>query len=413
MNVNTHMLALGWLPLTDAARKDGFHPTYRRLDRNGHEVMDKQGFLCPELHWRQGRGTGDSMLEGAYALELLRASAEAATTTNHSSCQSKWSFPCNWSPEHLLRRIPSFADVSESWFKGSPSAIALTSPALPRNRARNEWLAALPQLLPLPLRPRLDMLMRNPTRLLRAGYQMLCQEWTIHGQFRRQTGEALAVIGLGALGIFPRVRCAVCYRLAMPATTRCARHSQTQNVRVDDDGSKVHAQISANARLAKRVVTTLGWSRTEFVTAFGNDGYIEEKAIAGLLWGIHVGDGGHTLQYLKEGLSAGHFPRVRELLPSNFCELDDIHACAALRRHVDPGEWVVSDWYTRIGAAEEWLETARELSPGRVHMKPSDQNVERIANARFLLQTGLSKKGIAAQLGISQSHLSHLLRRLP
>jgi len=198
----------------------------------------------------------------------------------------------------------------------------------------------------------------------------------------------------------------------MPASTRCARHSQTQSIRVDDDGPKVHAQISSEARLAKRVVTKLGWSRAEFVSAFGQDGSVEEKTIAGLLWGLRVGDGGHTLQHLKEGLSNNHFPRVQALLLSNFCGLNDTRACTALRRYVDPREWVLSYWYTRVGAAEAWLEAAESLSPGRVHMKPSVQNLERVANARSLLQQGLSKKDIAAQLGISQSHLSHLLRRL-
>lgn len=410
MNIN--MLPLGWLPLTEAARRDGFHPVHRRLERDGHEIIDELGFLCPELHWRHGRGKGDAMLEGSYVLELIRASAEAASLVNHSPPKDKWRDSCGWSPERLVRQIPSFGDIGESWVKQDPSAIALTQSNRPRCRTRSEWLAMLPQFLPLPLRPRLTILMRDPARLLRTGYQMLCREWTAHGQGRPQTGEALAVIGLGALGLFPRVRCAVCYRLAMPASTRCARHSQTQSIRVDEDGPKVHAQISSEARLAKRVVTRLGWSRTEFVTTFGHDGYVEEKTIAGLLWGLHFGDGGHTLQHLKEGLSTGHFPRVRKLLPSNFCELDDARTCATLRRYIDPGEWVVSYWYTRIGSAEAWLEAAEGLSPGRAHMKPSDQNLERVAIARALLQQGLPKKDIAIQLGISQSHLSHLLRRL-
>ncbi len=402
------MLPLGWLPLTEAARKDGFHPVHRRLEHDGYEIIDEYGFLCPELHWRQGRGRGEATLEGAFALELIRTSAEAAALVNHSPRRDS----SGWSPQSFVRQVPSFEEVGESWVRRDPAAITLTSPMLPRSGTRGEWLATLPQLLPLPLQPRLTILMRNPALLLRAGYQMLCQEWTVHGQGRPQTGEALAVVGLGALGLFPRVRCVVCYRLAMPASTRCARHSQTQSIRVDEDGPRVHAQISSEARLAKRVIAKLGWSPTELVTACGQDGHVEEKTIAGLLWGLHVGEGGHTLQHLRDGLSAGHFPRVQALLPSNFFGLDDARASAALRGHVDPGEWVPSYWYTRVGAAEAWLEAAEAESPGRAHMKPSDQNLERVTNARALLQKGLSKKDIATQLGISQSHLSHLLRRL-
>jgi len=411
MNINTqlHMSPLGWLPLIEAARRDGFHPSHRRLKRDGHEIIDKWGYLTQDIHWRQGRGNAEPALEAAYTLELLRASAETAMC--HASHQDKSRHACAWSAERIARQIPDFGTVGQAWISRAPSAINLSSSTLPTSGTRSEWLATLPLLLPLQHRSRVDFLMRDPARLLRVGYQMLCREWAAHGQSRHQTAEALAIIGLGARGIFPRVRCAVCYRLAMPATTRCARHSQTQRIRADDGIPKVHAQISSEARLAKRVIAKLGWAPNDLLTDFGYDGFVEEKTIGGLLWGLHVGDGGYTLQRLRDGLSAGHFPRVRALLPSNFCELDDARACASLRRHIDPGEWVVSYWFTRIGAAEAWLEAAEALSPGREHMKPTDQNRERVAKARALLQQGMSKKDIASQLGISQSHLSHLLRR--
>lgn len=411
MNTNTQrpFLPLGWLPLTEAVRRDGFHPAHRRLEHDGHKTIDKWGYLTPDIHWRQGRGNAEPALEAAYTLELLKASAEAAMS--HASHQDRSRHACEWPPERIAQEIPDFDAVAQAWMCNAPSAINLSSPTLPASGTRSEWLATLPLLLPLQHRPRVDFLMRDPARLLRVGYQMLCREWAVHGQSRHQTAEALSIINLGARGLFPRVRCAVCYRLAMPATTRCARHSQTQCIRFDDGAPKVHAQISSEARLAKRVMAKLGWARNDLLTDRGFDGFIEEKTVAGLLWGLRVGDGGHTLQHLRDGLGAGHFPQVRALLPSNFCELDDARACASLRRHIDPGEWVVSYWYTRVGAAEAWLKAAETLSPGREHMKPTARNLERVAKARTLLQQGMSKKNIAGQLGISQSHLSHLLRR--
>lgn len=411
MNINTqhHLLPLGWLPLTETARRDGFHLAHRRLERDGHKTIDKWGYLTPDIHWQQGRGNAEPALEAAYTLELLKISAE--TAMSHASHQDRSRHACEWPPERINNQIPDFGTVAQAWISRAPSAINLSSPTLPTSGTRSEWLATLPLLLPLQHRPRVDFLMRDPARLLRVGYQMLCREWAAHGQTRHKTAEALAIIALGARGIFPRVRCAVCYRLAMPATTRCARHSQTQSIRVEDGIPKVHAQISSEARLAKRVMAKLGWARNDLLTDRGYDGCIEEKTVAGLLWELRVGDGGHTLQHLRDGLIGGHFPRIQALLPSNFCELDDARACASLRRHIDPGEWVVSYWFTRVGAAEAWLEAAEALSPGREHMKPTDQNRERVAKARALLQQGMSKKDIASHLGISQSHLSHLLRR--
>lgn len=409
MNINTHshMPPLGWLPLSEAARKNGFHPVHRRLVRDGHDSIDKWGYLNPDIQWRQGRGKAERALESAYTLELLRSSAETALC--HAAPYDTPRYSCESSPERLLSQIPDFESIAQAWKCRNPSAINLISPTLPIcSGTRSEWLATLPQLIPLQYQSRLDFLMRDPALLLRVGYQMLCREWAAHGQNRHQTAEALAIIGLGALGLFPRVRCLVCYRLAMPGTTRCALHSQTQSTRVHP---KIHAHISSESRLAKRVMAKLGWARNDFSMGIGYDGFNEEKTIAGLLWGLHVGNGGYTLQQLKEGFDAGYFPRVRALLPINFCKLDEVRACAYLRKFIDPGEWVVSYWYSRIGAAEAWLNAAETLSSVPSHMKPTDQNRERVAKARAMLQQGISKMDIASQLGISQSHLSHLLSR--
>lgn len=346
------------------------------------------------------------MLEGVYALELIAASAQEASLNNRASRHS-----CEWSPERLAQWIPSVQDAAEARIKGDPSAIAFTSPRVPKGGTRSEWLASLAQVLPLQYRPRLGSLTRDPARLLRAGYQILCREWAAHGQGRQQTGEALSIIGLGALGLFPRVRCVVCYRLAMPATNRCAQHSQTKSVRFDASGPNLHSQISSDARLAKCAMEHLGWAPNDYLTDRGYDGLAEEKTIVGLLWGLHTGDGGYDLRHLRDGLNSGHFPRVRALLPNNFCELNDARVCASLRQHIDPAEWVVPYWYTRVCAAEAWLKAAEALSPGRRHMKVADHNRQRVANANALLMQGMSKKDISVQLGISQSHLSHLLRR--
>ena len=155
----------------------------------------------------------------------------------------------------------------------------------------------------------------------------------------------------------------------------------------------------------------LRWGRTDFVTDRGEDPYIEEKTVAGILWSLNVDDGPFNLQGLRNGLTAGHFPHVRALLPRNFVELNDAHAYAILRRVIDPNEWVVSCWYTRVTAAEAWLKVATRLAPGRRHMQPTERNRERVDLARTLIQQGLSKKEIASRLGVSASHLSHLLRR--
>ena len=406
MHISTHdhLAALGWLPLTKADRADGFLPVYRRLRKAGRATVDEWGYLTPDLYWRHGRGRGEQALECYYALGLIQASAVSASRDTSRLATER-------SPEFFTRLVPDMNAVADAWTRRSDSAIALSSPTLQATRTRGDWLTILPSLLPAQLLPRLGSLMRDPVALTRVGYSMLCREWEDHGQCRHQTAEALSVIGLGALGLFPRVRCAVCYRLAMPASTRCAHHSQTQTIRFNENGA--HAQIAAESILAKRVVAKLRWSDADFVTDRGEDPYVEEKTIAGVLWGRDLDRwGGYPVSHLKERLRSGALPRVRSLLPPNFCELDDARACASLRRKLDPNEWVPSYWFTRAAAAEAWLEAAESLSPGRTQMRPSDTNQRRVAEARALIDQDVPQKQIAAQLGITASHLSHLLRRI-
>lgn len=400
-----HIPPLGWLPLTETAEKDGFLPIYRRLEQSGRATIDEWESLTPALFWRHGFGKGDQKLESFFALELIQSGAQVSKVS--PPLQEKYYDVDVWSPERLEAEIPDL------WSSAQDLNIALTSPKLPALRTRSAWLDALPQLLPLPAEHSLSKLMSDPALLLRSGYQMLCAEWANHGQSRRQTGEALAVINVAALGLFPRTRCAVCFRLAMPATTRCGYHSQTKNVRFSADNPKLHASVSAQARLAKRVMKMLRWSHEDHVTDLGQDEFSEQKTIAGVLWGRETKYCVRNLQHLRAGLAAGHFPLVRAILPSNFCELDNALACASLRCTIDPSEWVVSYWYARVAAAEAWLKVAENLSPGRTHMEPTEKNRQRVASARALLEQGLSKTDTAVELGISTSHLSHLLRRFP
>lgn len=406
---HAHMQPLGWLPLTLAARRDGFLPVYRKLRSEGKKITE-WGYLKPDLYWRHGRGYGEPALEGAYVLQLLLRSAQEAL---HLSKGHEIVGPhCRGSPEYLTQQVPDLAEVFDAWSRNDFTSIRLSSPLLPPRLTRSAWLETLPRLLPSKVLPRLDVLSRDPARLVRVGYQMLCSEWETHGQSRRQTGEALGVIGIGVLGLFPRVRCGVCYRLSMPGSNRCAHHSQAKTIRATPAELNMHSLASARARLATQVVTLLRWQPDDFATDRGEDCKAEEKTITGLLWGYDWGSANHSIEHLQKLMRGGVFPRVRARLPQDFCDLSTARANATLRRYIDPGEWVPSYWLSRVAAAEAWLEAADSLSPGRTHMEPSEINQKRVGVARSLIQQGVAKKEIALRLGISPSHLSHLLRRM-
>jgi hypothetical protein len=188
-------------------------------------------------------------------------------------------------------------------------------------------------------------------------------------------------------------------------------HSQTQAIRCNEIGRALHTQISSDTRKAREVMAKLDWRRNEFAINLLSSGFAEENVIGGILWGLFSGEG-DSLQQVRDFLLSGQFPHVAKLLPENFIQLNDVRLCACLRQHIDPCEWDVGNWFYRLLAAEEWLAAAAKLTPGRAHMQVSDLNQNRYTQAKNLLRQGFTKKAIAQELGISQSHLSQLLKRL-
>jgi hypothetical protein len=416
MQIPPHLqtVPLGWLPVTTAAQADSRQPVFRHLESSGYDYLEYWGHENPDLSWRCGHAMGDQALESALVLELLRRAAGTVTGAEDDCFpDTERRFQARqfkFSPARLGREIPSFNTVASAWLTHSRTAIALTSPRLPKIQTRTLWLAALPKILPDAQRKRLLFLTKSPARLVRVGYHMLISEWDAHGQGRDQTAEALAIIGLGAMGLFPRLRCEVCFRLATPGSVRCAQHSQTLLIRCEDLGAVLQARIASEAKLAKKVMDRMGWSRLDFTNNMAFSGHTDSNVIGSLLWGLWYGPD-RDLDHIKDGLQTGRFPHVAKRLPPNFCTMSDPKSFACLRSRLDPNEWDHSNWMLRIFAAEEWLSTAETLSPGRLHMQKSTRNQERVGKARELLEKGLSKKLIAQTLGISPSHLSHLLKR--
>ncbi|MBU0589213.1 MAG: helix-turn-helix domain-containing protein [Gammaproteobacteria bacterium] len=392
------MLPLGWLALSASAHLDGFLPRFRKMKQDGLSIIDEWGFLTPDLYWRHGRGLGESRLECFYAFNLLESACTAAIGAGYrdfgSSSQTEF--------VHQLTQLAKVEDFDHT-------SVCIFSPRVPEPFFRRSWLAALPTLLPYPYRFRLGRLLRDPALLIRVGYQMLVTEWSAHGPSRPETAEALAIFGLGALGLFPRWRCANCFRISMPGTTRCWLHRQVGFIREVD--KKLHSRQSATARLGRRVMKELQWSKDDFLNLHHTDSQIEEKSIASILWGLHASSEKSLFDELRIAFTNGQYPQVQALLPSNFNRLSNARALARLHRHIDTNEWCISCWYNRVYAAEEWINMASRLSPGRQHMKVTRRTHELVSEARELINQGLSQKEAAARLKITPPYISRLLKR--
>lgn len=396
------MVELGWLATTAAAHQDGYLPKFRAIRQDGLAIIDEWGYLTPDLHWRHGRWMGESRLECLYAFELLASTCQAATSVDMARFASA-------SEASFVSQIVNLQAARGS--RAGPAPVCIYSPRLPDPYTRSAWLAALPGLIPLPYRLRLRRLEVDPALLVRMGYRMLYNEWTAHGFDRPETAEALAVFGLGALGLFPRWRCAVCFRLSMPGVTRCWLHSQAELLRLVD--KKLHSRNAAAARLGKRVTMKLKWRADELLNPLRTDARSEEKTVAGILWNAHIDEDGFSFELLREKILEGKFPNVRKLLGIRFASLNNARAFALLRSRLDRNEWIVSSWYIRVFAAERWLEAAGDLSPGRRQSQVAPQTVELVTRARTLIGRGLNQKEAADLLKIKPPYLSRLLKRFP
>jgi hypothetical protein len=159
------------------------------------------------------------------------------------------------------------------------------------------------------------------------------------------------------------------------------------------------------------VIKDLQWSKDDFLNLHRTDSQIEEKSIASILWGLHASCEMSLFEELRIDLTNGQYPQVQALLPSNFNRLGNARALARLRRHIDTNEWCISSWYNRVYAAEEWMNMASRLSPGRQHMEVTSRTHELVSAARELIDQGLSQKEAAARLKITPPYISRLLKR--
>lgn len=393
---------LGWLATTAAAYRDGFLPIHRTLHQEGLPILDEWGFLTPDLFWRHERGRGEAKLECLYALELLASTCQAAVDAGILEFGDT-------SATDVVQKIVSLQ--GSGGYLSESNSVCIFSPRIPNPLTRSAWLAALPILIPSPYRMRARRLFVEPALLLRTGYRILVNEWTAHGPSRPQTAEALAIFGLSALGLFPRWRCSLCFKLANPGASRCSLHGQPEVVRLS--GKKIHSRNSAAARLGNRVMKKLNWSAEEFLNPYRIDTQVEQKTVAGILWGRQLGTGGFSTEYLQEEVARGNFPRLQKVLGNRFTRLNTARALALLRSKVDHNEWVVSSWYVRAFAAERWLEAAAELSPGRRQNQVAPKTLELVALAQTLINQGLSQKEAADRLNIKPPYLSRLLKRFP
>ena len=245
----------------------------------------------------------------------------------------------------------------------------------------------------------------EPTELMKTGYALVARAGRHHGVESREFAAALAIVGIGALGIVRRRTCQMCFRCAVPGLTRCLVHSQSKVV-VEGD-RRVGAGQAQSARTARLTGSLLGWPAKRPLSL--DWGYTEEWANAGVLWPDRIRLAHSWLKRLGEAFATSI--HVRALLPKDFLQLAQADKFSALRRAIDPYEWCANRWPEKICLAEAWLTYEGKVAPGAPPRGLRRENVDRLMRIKALMALGLSKSQIADRLGISRSHMSHLIRR--
>lgn len=255
----------------------------------------------------------------------------------------------------------------------------------------------------------LDEAMYTPHLLIRLGYRIARSIATTDGVESEAFQAALCAVGVGAMGI-DLWTCKSCFRRTRGDLHACDLHSQAKVVLSISNVEKAHqVQRARNARLVvKQFEKSLPMERG-FLGFFELELYEFELRVGSILWplvgGVHQEWLAHVLRALANA------PAVMARLPSDFEAIPHHTQMQALQDAVGSREWIVSRWPELIGVAETWLQAEMHVAADFKREGMSPLSRSRFGTANDLLAQGCSRSEIAARLGISRSHLSHLLRR--
>lgn len=254
-----------------------------------------------------------------------------------------------------------------------------------------------------------EVAQHDPAELTRLGYRLARLATRRVGIDSQEFFAALVTMGIGIQGLPTGQTCTYCFRQARPWSNVCTLHSQAKLACLSTGSTR--GRHVASARAAKDVTAAVKgdfqllrrplMERSEF--------FNRELHLGGILWPLH-GDALHDWhQSLDRSLSRS--PRVCALLGHGFAALPYWRQIARLQEALRDQEWVAWRWPALIELAETWMTEGEKLKLQQRPSGPSPENIDRIAKIDLMLSEGLAKAQIAAALGVSPSHLSHLIRR--
>jgi len=244
----------------------------------------------------------------------------------------------------------------------------------------------------------------QPHLLIRLGYNISKLAAQRNGVSSLEFQAAICAAGIGFSGVDLWI-CRHCYRRCRGELHHCDKHSQSKLV-LDLSGaekSQQYQRARASQRAMKNPKGRISLQKIP-ESEFDIELYEFELKTGSILWSLHGDIRTSWINQISQALNEA--PIIKSKLPNSFFSLSHHSQLDALQNAVASREWVISRWPKLILIAEAWLGEEKGKPPGL-----SELNRSRLDTAKRLFSEAWSHNMIAAELGISKSHLSHLLRR--
>lgn len=217
-------------------------------------------------------------------------------------------------------------------------------------------------------------------------------------------GACLSMIGAGALEILLADQCELCKHRRAIHGLRCPACSRSKQA--------IDLSQSSDAAVRARRARSIRDSISELVVSLpDNQRASLGRSVASLLFAMPTTSAvyQHWLDAIKMALKQA--PLVESGLPHDFLTLDFKSQLKDLRQLIDPNEFDYTAWPEKIAWSQAWQEREAGIQARRRGPGPMPKTLAQATQALALLNSGLTKSEVARVLGVSPSHLSHILAR--
>lgn len=245
----------------------------------------------------------------------------------------------------------------------------------------------------------------DPAFLIRAGYDLLRHQYPDICEDTPEIGACLSMIGAGALAVFVAQPCSLCrVRRRVHGTLRCKVCSRSKRV-IDPINETPQAATTNKVKRLLKIGNFSDFSLPDDLQPSYS------RSLASLLFSMpkQCQEYARWLSSIKTSLDKS--PIIHKLLGPDFLENEFTYQAQNLRRIIDENEWDYALWPKKILQAQAWHDAAGIVRQRRRGPGPMAKTIDLAHRAQQLLKDGSSKTEVARTLGISLSHLSHILRR--